>query len=312
MEVTYVFILVLHLAVSEAAIGQSIPVSNGSTAETCNFTSPLFKGEIMEQVQELFKKEVLRQRYLGESREYAAMSCDELKEIKPCLQAGEYWIETDYGASSRYCSFESKSWYKIADVNMQVDTQCPNGLEVFVETGSGKRLCRRPEYNGGCSSVVFSISGKEYSQVRGRLVGYQYYSMNGFYSSQTVESVYVDGVSITHGHPRSHIWTFAVEGDEPYIGSSCNARDAPPFVGNNYYYDTGSHERFTNRYYIENPLWDGEGCGPTSTCCDNPDLPWFTKELDQLTHDDIELRACRNSDRNNEDILLEIIELYVK
>ena len=160
-------ILVLYVAVSD---GQSTFGPTGSTAEICDFTSPLFKGEIMEQVQELFKKEVLRQRYLGESREYAAMSCDELKEIKPCLQPGEYWIETDYGASSRYCSFKSESWYKIADVDMQVDTQCPDGLELFVETESGKRLCRQPQTGNGCSSVIFTTRGKEYSQVRGRLV----------------------------------------------------------------------------------------------------------------------------------------------
>ena len=52
------------------------------------------------------------------------------------------------------------------------------------------------------------------------------------------------------------------------------------------------------------------GCGSSSSCCDNPDLPWFVKELPQPTTDDIELRVCKNSD--NETVLLEEIEIYVQ
>lgn len=35
---------------------------------------------------------------------------------------------------------------------------------------------------------------------------------------EDIEDIYVDGVSLTHGHPRQHIWTFAVADDEEADG----------------------------------------------------------------------------------------------
>ena len=42
----------------------------------------------------------------------------------------------------------------------------------------------------------------------------------------------------------------------------------PEFIGKDYYCETGSRILHTNRVYIEDPLWDGEGCGRFSTCCE--------------------------------------------
>ena len=65
-----------------------------------------------------------------------------------------------------------------------------------------------------------------------------------------IDGVHVDGVSLTHGqNPRNQIWTFANAIDEihsnewvcpctktntPYTGV------VPPFIGNDYFCDTGS------------------------------------------------------------------------
>ena len=54
------------------------------------------------------------------------------------------------------------------------------------------------------------------------------------------------------------------------------------------------------------PLWDGTGC----SCCNN--CPWFYKQLPQPTTDDIEMRACRDEEASNEDIAIEMIEIYVQ
>ena len=50
--------------------------------------------------------------------------------------------------------------------------QCPSGL--MERTDSGKRTCVRSESSGGCSSINFITPGVEYSNVCGRVIGYQY------------------------------------------------------------------------------------------------------------------------------------------
>ena len=305
------FILCSIIAIAAASADKYV--------ETCNITSSVFQSSaVLQEVEQLLKQEILRQRHLGESQQYAAKSCEELREIRPCLNQTSYWIETENGVEVVSCN-NARQWKNIVHINMQTDTQCPPGLEVVVN--SSKRMCRSPVFAGGCSSINFSVRDT-YNRVRGRVIGYQYHSTCAFGPGGSIDGAYVDGVSITHGsNPRNHIWTFAVGYDELKTGST-NAHcpcvqpaalsAVPTFVGTDYYCDTGSHAMWTDHLYIENPVWDGQGCGPSSTCCDNPNLPWFTKELQQPTTDDIELRICRSSDRNNEDVLLEIIELYIQ
>ena len=134
----------------------------------------------------------------------------------------------------------------------------------------------------------------------------------------------MDGVSLTHGSPREHIWTFAAAEDEPQTGGpvdSCPCitgsdqvtRGIPSFVGENYFCDTGSRERFQSGvFYSADPLWDGAGCGPQNTCCSFNNPPWFYRELPQPTDDDIEMRVCRSFSRFDEDIALESADIYVR
>ena len=62
--------------------------------------------------------------------------------------------------------------------------------------------------------------------------------MSGFRTNQTINMPCVDGVSITHGSPRSHIWSLAADRDEPVKDCPCEAggESAPPFVGDNLIY----------------------------------------------------------------------------
>ena len=71
----------------------------------------------------------------------------------------------------------------------------------------------------------------------------------------------------------------------------------------------------TYTLYANDPLWDGQGCGATS-CCElsyPPGVtpPWFCKQLPQTTTDDIEVRICGDQGTANEDIPVELIEIYV-
>ena len=219
---------------------------------------------------------------------------------------------------------------RIANVDMRNnDSQCPPGLVYNVT--EGRRLCRKQSLDPGCSSTTFNTQGVEYTKVCGKVIGYQYYQPNGFgpsrYGSPLIDQTYVDGVSITHGSPRQHVWTFAGANDEAlnsgfhpeYTGCPCLNTSAsfagviPNFVGNDYYCETGSRTRATPRYYFDDPLWDGEGCEGENECC-NRGGPWFCKQPigNQPTKDDIQMRVCTNSLGSDEDIVLEQIELYVQ
>jgi hypothetical protein len=138
-----------------------------------------------------------------------------------------------------------------------------------------KRVCfRNPNSAAGCDPVFYDSPQQEYSQVCGRITGYQYGNPHGFYPyhgfGYSIDTYYIDGISVTHGlSPRQHIWTFAAGWSEVRddfgscpCGSPTQAATIPPYVGNNYFCEMGtmSVTQF-NTLYSEDPLWDGEGCG---------------------------------------------------
>ena len=87
----------------------------------------------------------------------------------------------------------------------------------------------------------------------------------------------------------------------------------PPFVGDDYFCDTGSADDVKNdEFYADNPLWDGEGCGSQNICCFFNNPPWFCKQLSQSTTNDIEVRLCADQFAPDEDSPIHLIELYVK
>ena len=89
----------------------------------------------------------------------------------------------------------------------------------------------------------------------------------------------------------------------------------PSFVGDDYFCENGvpPGQRFTHRYfYADDPLWDGQGCGPTSTCCTFNNPPWFCKQLPQSTNADLEVRLCSHISAYYENTPVELIEVYVK
>ena len=212
-------------------------------------------------------------------------------------------------------------------VNMsQSGSTCPQGLTQT--TLSGLTLCGRN--SSGCQSTVFSTLGLHYSQVCGQLRGYQRGTPDCFrpyYAnpSQTIDSVYVDGVSITYSSaPRKHIWTNAnglnLVYANPQEHCPCNNGNSvvpPPFVGSDYYCETGDNDNTCCGFsilYSNDPLWDGQQCpGEEAPCCTHPNnMPWFNKTLSETTTEDIELRVCGDQDITDEDTPLEVIELFVR
>ena len=216
------------------------------------------------------------------------------------------------------------NWRQVTNIDLTNSSQsCPNVLNL--RTINSQRLCEAAT-SSGCSSATFSTSGVQFSTVCGRIIGYQDRGVEAFEPyfsnpSLTIDSAYVEGVILTHGtSPRTHIWTFAAAIDETsgYYQEKCPCSNVdltqtapiPPWVGNDYFCDSGTRNVNSdwNRFHPEDPLWDGMGCGPSSTCCSLNNPPWFLKRLSSPTTNDIEMRVCAGS---NDETPIEMIELYI-
>ena len=145
---------------------------------------------------------------------------------------------------------------------------------------------------------------------------------------RTIDQDYVDGVSITHGSPRTHIWTYAagasdnlVSGSEVFscpclvAGSAFTPQTPPSFVGNNYYCESGnptlSFVSSSSFIYTSDRLWDGLRC--EGQCCSNGRTPpWFSRALPTPTTDNIEVRICGTDTTEREDTPITLLELYIQ
>ena len=206
------------------------------------------------------------------------------------------------------------------------NTNCPSGWQ---PTGYSKTTCGRVNSSSlSCDSVFFPVSGGPYTQVCGRIRAYQWGLPDAFAGynrggQTTIDSAYVSGVALTHGHPQQHIWTFAsgLWENRNSTNSICPCDNShtsisvPPFVGKDYFCESGyvynsGIPQYT--FHSNDTLWDGRDCHPTSTCCSLHNPPYFTKILSQATTDDLELRICLFHPLSADNIAVELVELYVK
>ena len=267
-----------------------------------------------------------------------ASSCSAIFAVYPSSPSGHYWIEPSNGSAvhvycdmTRSCGNITGGWMRVASLDWSNESlPCPDGFRE--RSDSGNRTCGINSRTGSCPSLIFKTYNTSYSRVCGKINGYQvgtpdaFSTIHGRGSNITIDSNYVDGVSLTHGgNPRRHIWTFVAAHDDmlsmTWVPSICQcvlpsgrSTMAPPlFVGMDYFCDTGCRmEAQIRQFYPDDPLWNGVGCASTSTCCSFNNPPWFNKQLPSATTDDIEMRVCRDESRDNEDIAISNVEIYVQ
>ena len=257
----------------------------------------------------------------------AASSCKAIYECNPTAPSGYYWIRNATGSTVQVfclmnttnCGNITGGWMRAAYIDMtDPGKTCPENLTYTVQ--SSTRMCRSSHTSAGCTSVTFPTHMTSYTKVCGRARGYQYASPDSFLHTRqgqtSIEGYYVDGLSVTHGRPRNHIWTFAagVSKDYNYGFSVCPCAapnpgaDAPPFVGEQFFCESGNTGRYSPQWYLDDPLWDSQGCASGSTCCSRGG-PWFSSAMSKATSDDIEVRWCSSSDI--EDTGVDQLEIYV-
>ena len=262
------------------------------------------------------------------------VSCTDIKTALPSSPTGYYHVNS----RNIYCNMgelcgSGGGWTRLAYLDMTDSTEnCPTGLHLY--QSGGVRACGRP-YSGGpsCTSPLkFSTNGISYSEVCGRVIGYQFNSPDGvspdFISlseHNDINSYYVDGVSITRGSPRQHVWTFICGLLEShYTAANCPCSNPPgasqqvqSFIGSDYYCESGNPTTYwTQQLYTADPLWDGQGCGAQEGgCCSDSDLdlPWFHRDYGtNTTTDYLELRVCGDQATYDEDTPVSFYEIYVK
>lgn len=191
---------------------------------------------------------------------------------------------------------------RVANLDMtNTSHQCPPGLKQGVSS-QNQIACAPYTDSATCSSVMYTTNRMKYSRVCGSILGYSVRTTDGFNdygrgTSLTLNSNYVDGVSLTHGKPnRHHIWTFA-----GLHSGYCTFGSPPAFINNEYFCD---HFRGTDA-----TLWNNRCSG--CACCHLHNPPWFHKQLPQPTTDDIEMRLCRDQQRSDEDVMVYKVEIYV-
>ena len=251
-------------------------------------------------------------------------SCDAILSKWPNSPSGYYNLADVNGHTRHvYCHMETLcgkggGWRRIASLNMtDPNEKCPTQFRTYSQ--NAVHACGRPVTNSGsCVGITFQSRDIKYSQLCGKVIGYQIGTTDGAHADRGINSSYIDGISLTHGNPRKHIWSL-VSGQSSQrtrcpCGSS-NPRSVPSFVGSNYYCESGCHQSHpsANTLYTSDPLWDGKGCGSSEIdCCQRTLIPWFYRSFGYSTTDYIEMRLCCDQLTNDEDVSFGQYEIYVK
>ena len=185
----------------------------------------------------------------SETGQTVYFSCADIYRFHPNLPSGTYTVRPSGGSPvTVYCDMDSEGcggggWTRVASYDYSDPSiACPNDWAQMTDPFRG---CTIP--SSGCFSSLFPTL-VDFSQVCGKVIGVQRDHPDAFVGPDDIDSYYVLGVSITHGTPRQHIWSFAAYPFDtetnvaflcPCSQTSLNVPPPPSFVGNNYFCDTG-------------------------------------------------------------------------
>ena len=294
------FVYLVCIAVSFTVLAQPAVAQGADTTLPLTYPAQVLQGDGSQTCPSEEQREIARSEIKNAARSLLRES------VLPLLQG--------------YSCGGSTGWRRVAYLNMSDPSQqCPS---VWQEITSPFRVCGRRSTGPSCEGLTYSTGSEQYDQVCGRIIGYEKGTPSLFTSArQSIDYFYIDGVSVTHGSPRQHIWSFGGGYDEvvsvyacPCVTGSTAGDRIPAFVGQNYFCEAGltRHRGGIALWPDGDPLWDGQGCGPTSSCCTFNSPPWFNVQLPSTTIDNLEVRICGDEGIGNEDTPIQLIELYVK
>lgn len=208
------------------------------------------------------------------------------------------------------CGTYTSSWREIAYIDTTVATandQCQQYGLRRVYSDEKQVACGKP-VEKNCSVHVFDINGK-YSHVCGRVRGYQLKETRGFEvepdeNKKNINSRYADGVLITRGNPRQHLWTYAAS--TPKDNCPCkNTAERDPYIplvsGANYSCES-------TRTDWNQPLWDRPEHTVEDENCKGHVNGWFYRNVEE-TNESIEVRWCGPE---KDDIVTDKLQIWVQ
>ena len=108
---------------------------------------------------------------------------------------------------------------QVVDVDTNQDDSCPG---IWHKITTPRRLCLG-SIAAGCASAHFFTKGVSYEHICRQAKGYQKGTPDSFISrSPSVDSGYVEGISITIGSPCKYVWTYAIGHGDNYDYSNVN------------------------------------------------------------------------------------------
>ena len=267
---------------------------------------------------------------LGMNRESLADDCQHIFNNNPQSGDGYYWIRSSRNntAIRVYCYMTGYNcgggvWMRIGEISMNRRfSQCPGALQrVYI---SNRRYCYRR--SSPCSTVSFDSFGKNYTEVCGYVTAYQYGHPDAFQSSNPSIGFYGEGISVTHGSSKNHLWSYVIGYRYPssssygYSGNCpCNSYGSTSSVisqvGTNYYCDSGyrSNSNPSSGTLYGTALWSRSSiCQSYSTCCNNPDQPWFKASTSTRTTDNVDLNWCGSESVGSEEAATTEVLLYIR
>ena len=215
-------------------------------------------------------------------------------------------------------------WREVVYLDLTDSTvSCPMGWSenTFTDGSRTVRGCSRTTLTDGSIDMTsFTNTGGSYNEVCGRINGFASGNPEAFVDPPlTIDQVYVDGVSLTHGN-LNHIWTFAAAGFEstttPTSTFNCpcyGGPAAPAEVGMDFFCEAGvgDVDPLPTGVLLDDLLWDGEMC-TTDSCCAQNGPPYFTTHLDNPTDDAIDARLIFQNEATQDNILITKIHLFVR
>ena len=188
---------------SFAVLFQSAVAQGGDTILPLTYPGQVLQGDGSQTCPSEVQQEMLRNKIKNATQTLLRES------VAPLLQASP---------ADHTCN--GTGWRRVAYLNMtDPSQQCPS---VWQEITTPHRVCGRRSSSGGCEGLNYNTGNEQYDQVCGRIIGYQIGIPNAFAANgRSIDTNYVNGISVTRGSPRQHIWTFAAGVDEQVSGNRC-------------------------------------------------------------------------------------------
>ena len=247
------------------------------------------------------------QYFLASFQNSISYSCSGIGRKLNFSNSSGYYVVWSAGVlRSVYCDLTrtfggtSKGWMRVAELDVN---NCPPGMRT--ETVNTSTTCKVSEDGAGCTEIHYPVYNISYTEVTGRIRAYQLNTLDGFVSldksirnegisTNALDSNYLDGVSITTN--SYHVWSHAG-------GCSCNDDlQKPNFIGDHYICNGTHHESITAPH--EELIWENQHCGENSD--------WFFRTSLPSNATDIRVRICRDQARDDEDIALTELIIYIR